>query len=426
MNDQSMIEVIDRTGWRKEYVLTKAIIYIGCDARNDIILEKERGSGVDPLHAQLIHLANGQGVRLVNLGSAGILLGAAGDQTLGPHSPMELVDGQILKLGEFTLIFHTGRAAPGATLPASAQQRLGLNLFLPQTRLAPHQSLEGMVLVRNLGDRSGVKFKVELEGLEPTCFEIEPGPILPSGGEKEVSFAIFHRGRQPLAGDYQLIFRVTAPTAYPAEQVTATQTIQVLPFYRHTLRLLSPEIAEAPRVVQAEPAAPVTAGVDLPAPPEDAEPLDRPETQPAAKPPATESAKVNRDRPAAAKKKRQTSPTLNQPAQARTPAVEPMPVVQGSPPAQDEAGQAAETETGAAPPHEPPATAQAAPAKSESAAVDDGWAATVEPVSPSLLGRRRVLKIKASPQQTPEPDQSASAQADSSSPTEDWWAEAEQ
>ncbi|MBI1879377.1 MAG: hypothetical protein HYR94_14360, partial [Chloroflexi bacterium] len=259
MNDYDRLEVIDREGWRKEYSLQKTLLHIGSDARNDIILEVERGAGVAPLHAQLISLANGGGLgyRLVNLGNTDILLGASGDQPLPPRSAIEIADGQMFRLGEYTLVIHS-HSAPSGSLAANSGTQIGLSLALPHTRLAPHQPLRGMVIVCNLGDRTGVKFDLELEGLDSDCYEIEPGPLLASGAEKEVSFQLFHWGNRPLAGNRSITIYATAPHAYPAERASVSQMIQVLPFYRHQLRLLSPDQAKniQPAPVSEKPVAP--------------------------------------------------------------------------------------------------------------------------------------------------------------------------
>ncbi len=254
MGEESRLAVINRDGWEKEYLLKKNIIHIGSDARSDIILEEKHGSGVAPLHIQLIAIAEGgQSYRLVNLGYTDIILGPNGERTLPPRATHDLAAGDKLKVGDFTLIYQ-GQSA--AALPAtSTGQRIGLSLFMARTQIAPHQSASGVLTVRNLGDKGGVKINLELEGLEPDCYHLEPGPMLSSGAEKEVLLFIRHYGHKPLAGTYPIKIHATAPNAYPADFVSVSQTIQILPFYSHKLRLLIPDEAKA-RQVAAPPPAP--------------------------------------------------------------------------------------------------------------------------------------------------------------------------
>ncbi len=254
MGEESRLAVINREGWEKEYLLKKNIIHIGSDARSDIILEEKHGSGVAPLHIQLIATAEGgQSYRLVNLGYTDIILGANGERTLPPRATHDLAAGDKLKVGDFTLIYQ-GQSA--AALPTSSTgQRIGLSLSMARTQIAPHQSASGVLTVRNLGDKGGVKINLELEGLEPDCYHLEPGPMLSSGAEKEVLFFVRHYGHKPLAGSYPIKIHATAPNAYPADFVSVSQTIQILPFYSHKLRLLIPDEAKARQVPAPAPVA---------------------------------------------------------------------------------------------------------------------------------------------------------------------------
>jgi hypothetical protein len=256
MNEHIRLEVIDREGWRKEVSVERTIVHIGSDPRSDIVLEPARGGGVAPLHAQLIAANSGLGYQLVNLGDTDILLGSSGDQALPPRSVTRLTEGLLFKVGEFTLIFHGGDEGPSEGLAGVTgdSRYIGLKLSLPQTRLMPKRSLEGQVTVSNLGDRSGAQFSLELEGMEPDCFDIEPGPILAAGAMKEVTFRLYHRGDRPMAGDRRIVIRAEAPNAYPGEEMTVAQAIEILPLYRHSLRLLLPDKVEPTPQAAAQPA----------------------------------------------------------------------------------------------------------------------------------------------------------------------------
>ncbi len=254
------IEVEDRDGWRKTFALQKAITYIGAEARNDIVLESWRGAGVGPRHAQLINA--GTRWRLVNLGNTEISVAPKAGAThasVGSMSAIELQDGAQIKLGEFHLSFFVGSAVSdsgdggtgtvasmGMPPVENAGDAIGLRLRLPGTALSPDQPLEGAVIVRNQGTRAGAQFRIEVKGLDADMFEIGPGPILFPNAEKEVVFHIRHpRKPRPAAGDVTMVIRATAPDAYPGQSATVTQTIQVLPYYSHSLTLMPADAASA-------------------------------------------------------------------------------------------------------------------------------------------------------------------------------------
>lgn len=250
MSQESRIEIVNRDGWRKEQPLLKGIVYIGSAPTNDIVLESQHGGGVAPLHAQLIATSNDNGLyKLVNLSDSEIWLGSTGEESVPPRSVINLMDGDTLRMGEFTLVYRAGSGSGlGGALQQGGGRAIGLTLTLPYTRLAPNQTLEGTVTVRNLGGKTGVRFDVELEGLDEDCFDIAPGPLLSSGAEKEVLFRLHHRGVKPLAGDWYITIRAFALGAYPGEEAAVTQKIEVLPLFRHQVRLLpSPGLVVTPR-----------------------------------------------------------------------------------------------------------------------------------------------------------------------------------
>jgi hypothetical protein len=427
MNHHIRLEVIDREGWRKEVTLDRTIVHIGSDPRSDVVLEPARGAGVAPLHAQLIAANSGLGYQLVNLGDTDIVLGSSGDQVLPPRSVTRLAEGLLFKLGEFTLIFHSGDAGPSESFAGTAgdSRYIGLQLSLPQTRLGPKRSLEGRVTVSNLGDRSGAQFNLDLEGMEADCFDIEPGPILAAGAMKEVTFRLYHRGDRPMAGDRRIVIRVEAPNAYPGEEMTVAQTIEILPLYRHSLRLLSPDRVEstpqvatqptpvktapppavatapspqtedwwaAPPAVTKEPKprVPAAGGAEAPHAPQAPAPAPSKVTAPAAetKPPVVESAAsvapaapaapvaepapVVEVTPAAV----EAAPPPAAEATLAAPAAAPAPSAEMSPPAVEEATPPAE----AAPPAAAQSPLQAPQAEPAQAPPKKGWARLVQAI----------------------------------------------
>ncbi len=244
------IVVTDRDGWRKEYPLTKSIVHVGCAANNEIVLDGTRGSGVAPRHVQVI--ATGQGARIVNIGNTPILVGAAARNPAQPLAVIDIPSGEVVRIGDFTLTIRIdGGSALGPTVrldavaavpaiggPMIGSQVIGLRASFPKNQLWPDKPLDGNVLVRNLGDRSGAQFKVEIEGLDPDCYEIGPGPVLFPGAEKPVTVRLLHSKRPtPPAGEFRFEIHAVAPAAYPEACAIITQVIYIMPYYRYRVHL---------------------------------------------------------------------------------------------------------------------------------------------------------------------------------------------
>ncbi len=276
-----MIRVIDKDGWRKTFRPQKAIVHIGSAPGNDVVLESWRGEGLAPRHLQLIALP--EGYRLVNLGDSDISLGGADGRVISPRSVADVGPGDTITVGDFTFAFGDREerpvvaqasapvverpvSAPPADEPAppsppspprpveepqpdlveeekagepeSQSDVIGLDFLLPQTELTPGRSLEGTVMVSNRGEQTGVQFKLRVTGLGDEHYEIGPGPILFPNAEREVPLRLHHpQSSRPPAGPHRITVHATAPTEYPGERATASQTVQIAPFYRHTLRL---------------------------------------------------------------------------------------------------------------------------------------------------------------------------------------------
>jgi hypothetical protein len=241
MSDGNLVDVADREGWHKEYPLAKAIVSIGSDPRNDVVLERTRGGGVSPRHLQLISATDGPGYRLINMGDTDVQVGQG--QALAPRAFAEIGPNETVRVGEFILVFYGEGRLPAARSGGGGGRdtksaSIGLTLSVSGTRLALGQPLDGVATIRNQGDKTGVQFKLEADGLDPQCVEIGPMPILFPNAEKEVFFRVHHpQAARPLAGEFRLRLRASAPAAYPGESTTAAAVIQVDPFYSHELRL---------------------------------------------------------------------------------------------------------------------------------------------------------------------------------------------
>jgi hypothetical protein len=244
MAQESRIEIINRFGWRKDFVVDKPIIQIGRDARNDLVLDDGFESGIAPRHAQLLPSSvNRQGLRLVNLSEKDILVYAQGGKgelnaalaqppsaTIAPRSSGEIGSGDLLKMGDFSLIFQGG---------ASYSEVVRLSVDMPSKALTLDRPLTGTLNLHHVGNKAAVQFKIELEGLDPDSYELGPGPVLFPNAEKQVNFRLMHPKRAyPPAGTHQITFHVTAPDAYPGERATVSTDIEVAPIYRHKMRVM--------------------------------------------------------------------------------------------------------------------------------------------------------------------------------------------
>jgi hypothetical protein len=284
------IQITDRDGWRKTFALDKSIVHVGTDPANDIVLETWRGSGIQPRHLQLIRLSQGSDprYRLVNLGDAELHFEGQDGKIIPSHSILDLSGSETLRLGDFTLVFRALAAAvsvpkaqpapAGAVAAASptlaailepvrggaastptptsgvqaassdevregrTSSAIGLSLSFPQAILTPDQPLQGLVTVRNLGQRTGVQIRLELDGLDPDCYVLGPGPILFPNAEREMQLLLHHPRRpSPAAGERCIVLRATAPDVYPGESAVVSATIDVKPFHDHRLRVVDSE-----------------------------------------------------------------------------------------------------------------------------------------------------------------------------------------
>ncbi|MGD8625817.1 MAG: FHA domain-containing protein [Anaerolineae bacterium] len=260
MTGHNWIEIVDRQGWRKEFALQKRLTHIGSEAGNDIVLEGWRGGGVAQRHLQLIAAPGAGGLyRAINLSESDVALGDGGTQLLRPRSTAEIGHGDRIRLGDFLLVFHLAGAPEAAqavpvahedecadALPLSgdferdrAAPHIGLNLSLPDPRLHPGQPVNGVVTVCNKGDAPGAQFQLEVAGLDPDSYEIWPGLILFPNVEKGVDLRLHHPRRpEPPAGQHRIQVRASAPEAYPGEVAIVSGTIQILPYYHHSLSLV--------------------------------------------------------------------------------------------------------------------------------------------------------------------------------------------
>ena len=242
MDPYGEIQVVDRGGWQKRYRLAKAITQIGSDPRSDIVLDASRGGGVEGRHVQIIcWSAAEQGYRLVNLANTDVAVGEDEGQVLAPRSATEVGDGDTFRIGEFFLSLRLSgdQDSPGYRPARTVEpegQCIGLDVVLSMTQLAPNRTVEGAIVLRNLGDQDNVQFELDLEGLPSACYDIEPAPMLFAGAEQRVLLRLHHTGKQPIAGTRTIEIHASAPRSYVCNEVVVRRSIEVLPYYQYGLR----------------------------------------------------------------------------------------------------------------------------------------------------------------------------------------------
>lgn len=245
MAREARIEAINQYGWRKEFVVDKAIVLIGSDERNDVVLNGSAPGEVLPRHAQVLPSTLTQsGFRLVNLSGSDIVVHTRTlpsdepGQVVTPRAATELGDGDRAQIGSFTLVFHSGE---------QRSEIMKLSLAFSTKALNVDQPIEGAITLHHVGNKAGVQFRLEVEGIDPNLVEIGPGPVLFPNAEKQVPFRLYHpKGNRPPAGECRITFHVLAPDAYPGERASVSDTIVINPYRKHRVRILTAETPDYP------------------------------------------------------------------------------------------------------------------------------------------------------------------------------------
>ncbi len=273
------VEISDREGWVKRQALDRLLIHIGSDPRNDIVLHPSRGGGVVARHAQIIAPIGQHTLRVVNLSPADLKLEGATSVVIPPRGAQAVRVGDCLCIGDFRLRFIPAPAtlngelaplgssgtvevtAPLATV-VEAQPALQVTSQVEQTapprpsppppsaieaelhfnsdNLQVHAPLDGRLTVRNRGDKAGVQFHIEVSGVPEEVYQIGAAPVLFPNAEKTILIRLTHpRSSALLYGAHTLTVRVSAPEAYPDQEVLLKHTLYVQPYLSCALRILT-------------------------------------------------------------------------------------------------------------------------------------------------------------------------------------------
>jgi hypothetical protein len=243
------LQVIDRSGWTKSFSLEKALLMVGTASYNDIVLPDEPGSGVAPVHLQVMRPALEVGrIRVVNLASSACaLVKAPHSSASAPRSSastpeavslfpdqagsapaenipvagsasIEMESGDTLILGGFRLVFSL-RMLNGIAL-STRSENIGIRLEFPNRTLRPGKGLAGQITVINFGSQKRCQFELELEGLPQDCYQIEPAPILFPNSDERLQIRLLHRCTHPAGGLQKIWLHAVAAAAYPTEELT--------------------------------------------------------------------------------------------------------------------------------------------------------------------------------------------------------------
>ena len=244
----------DTRGWQKTYDLTEGAYWVGSAPAAYIQLADI--PDLPPYFLQIVNMQRDAAVRVVNLSAQEInYTKGPVSAVLTPRQCLDVYGPEVLQIHGYSLQFKLHKQVLAQPSASEMRQRvIGVRLVLSDVVLRPNGSITGGLSLQNLG-KQACQYKIEVEGLPPDCLELSPPPLIHPGGEESTQFRIYHRQTYPKAGQCHLVFRISAPTVYPGEEVTLRQIIQVMPVYAHTLALDVPV-----------PAAPPPEAAPLPAP----------------------------------------------------------------------------------------------------------------------------------------------------------------
>ena len=239
MTNYGTIQVVDRKGWTKSFLLEKALTLIGSAPFNDIVLSEEHGSGVAAVHLQLISNQTAKrGFRLINLVNESLLLtlsNARGSLELQAKGSRELEDGDVVQVGDFRITFYL-QVENGLSIEKHSEN-IGVKLEMPGITLRQRSKLTGLLTLKNFGTDKRSQFEIDLEGFPTDCYQVDPAPLLYPGGEEKLQIRFFHFGNRPVAGECPIQIHVTAVDAYPKEKIIIPVVLGIEPVYQYSVRI---------------------------------------------------------------------------------------------------------------------------------------------------------------------------------------------
>jgi hypothetical protein len=234
------LKIVEANGWAKVVQVQRAITRVGSADSNDIQLPSAQ---VAPLQLQILYAPDlPSSCRLVNLGPELLLLRNDSELAVTPFQIIDIFDGDQVDIGSYKLVFQL----PLASHSVQISKLIEASLVFPEAVLHPDSILTGILRVKNTGERQGVQFQVNLNGLPHDCYQIDPIPLMYPGAEEEVQVRLFHRTTAPPAGNHELLLTVTAPVDYASEELVIRQGLYVTPVLKHELTILDSYTAAVP------------------------------------------------------------------------------------------------------------------------------------------------------------------------------------
>ncbi len=225
------LEIVNREGWSKDFLLQRSLAYVGSQIGSDVYLPQP---DVAPRHIQFVPSPiDRTGYRLMNFSAMPLALRLANGQarTVAPRASVDVADGDAVELAGYAIVYRSGDMQSAA---------IEARVDLDQNRLEVDRPLEGGLYIRNVGNKAGVQFDVQVQGFDPRFLQIEPGPVLFPGAEKRVGFHLVHpRQALPPAGNHTITFVVTAPGVYTGESAIVRATVAVAPYFAHAVRFIT-------------------------------------------------------------------------------------------------------------------------------------------------------------------------------------------
>ncbi len=233
--------VSEQDGFKKDFIITKAVTRLGSSPANDIQL---RSPKISPFHLQILYTTDTPDrIKLVNLSGDKLLLISNGKEfSLPTYQPFEVGAGDELRLNEARLLFEL----PLTSGVLSTSQKISASLHLPEPVLRPNAILLGRIALKNEGEQNSCQFQVDVVNLPEDCYQVDPVPLMYTGAQEEVNIRLFHRKTHPPAGFQSLIVSITAPDSYPGEQVSIQQGIYVSPFLEQGIEIIDDMPASQP------------------------------------------------------------------------------------------------------------------------------------------------------------------------------------
>jgi hypothetical protein len=233
--------VSEQDGFKKEFIITKAVTRLGSSPANDIQL---RSPKISPFHLQILYTTDAPDrIKAINLSGDKLLLISNGKElSLPTYQPFEVGVGDELRINESRLLFEL----PLTSGVLSTSPKISASLHLPEPVLRPNAILLGRIALKNEGEQNSCQFQVDVVNLPEDCYQVDPVPLMYTGAQEEINIRLFHRKTRPAAGFQSLTVSITAPDSYPGEQVSIQQGIYVSPFLEQGIEIIDDMPASQP------------------------------------------------------------------------------------------------------------------------------------------------------------------------------------